>query len=86
MFRRPAEEPAEGIQPRHPLQHRLPRTLPFPPALGHPQAEGQEGSLLARRFRPETLFQHLRLRERVPPPPEAEQQAGGAGRHGGVAR
>lgn len=86
LFRRPPEEQAKGIRSGHPLQHRLSRTLPVKFAVGHAQAACQEGGVVFLWRRAETFLQHYRLRKRVPPAPAPEQQAGGARRHGRVAR
>ena len=86
LFYRSAEESAEGVRPRYPLQHWLPWTLPVAPPLRHSQAACQEGGVFFWWFWTETFLQHHRLWEGVPPPFAPKQQVGGAGCDGGVAR
>lgn len=86
LFYRTAQEPAEGIRPGYSLQHRLSWTLPVAPAVSHSQAACEEGGVCFWGTWRKTFLQHHRLREGVPPPSAPEQQAGGTGGDGGVAR
>ena len=76
------QEQAEGVRSNHPHQHRLGGALSVAPALGQPQAAGKAGRLAEPGAERETLLQHHRLRQGVPPAAAPQPVAGGPGGHG----